>query len=256
MEVEILVMRQLDLDQPDIELSDSDAPSSVVVQWNYEGEERTTFLYAKQTLEFGRESTCNVCLRIEPVEAEKNKEATLKISRRQFRLSVENDVVQIVDPGSAYGTSVDANKLEPNKPFLLRSAETVTVADFLRLSVRIEKDGDKIHAIRFRRVNNLPGMEYVCLTGEGIIDIGEDALLRLPIISNRQNRSRALDIGQERIAGHPAVILVIDGGIHIKRTGSDSIMVNQVELTLNQSAPFPTNGVIHIGNSFFSITTL
>ena len=245
-----MTIRKLDLDQPVIELSESDAPSSVVVQWNYEGEERTTFLYAKQTLEFGRESTCDVCLRIE-----ENRDATLQISRRHFRLSVENNTVQITDLDSAYGTSVNATKLESSKPAVIQGGE-ITVADFLRLSVRIEKDGDKIHAIRFRRVNNLPGMEYVCLTGEGIIDIGEDALLRLPIISNRQNRSRALDIGQERIAGHPAVILVIDGGIHIKRTGSDSIMVNQVELTLNQSAPFPTNGVIHIGNSFFSITTL
>jgi len=249
-------MRKFDLDQPDIELSESDAPSSVIVQWNYEGEERTTILYAKPTLEFGRESTCDVCLRIEPVEVEKNKEATLQISRRHFQVSVENDAAQITDLGSAYGTSVDASKLEPNKPFALRSAETVTVADFLRLSVRIEKDDGRINAVRLRRVNNMPGTEYVCLLGEGIIDIGEDALLRLPLISSRQNRSRALDIGQEHAAGHSAVILTLDDGIHIKRTGSDPIMVNQVELAPNQLAPFPENGVIQIGNSTFNISTL
>jgi len=249
-------MRKFDLDQPDIELSLSDAPSSVVVQWNYEGEERTTFLHAKHTLEFGRESTCDVCLRVEPVESEKNKEATLKISRRHFRLSVENDTVQIIDLGSAYGTNVDASKLETNKPFVLRSAETVTVADVLRLSVRIEKSDDKIHAVRLRRVNNLPGTEYIYLIGEGIIDIGEDALLRLPLQSSRQNRSRALDIGQDRVAGHPAMILAIDDGIHIKRTGNDPVMVNQTELTLNQTVPFPTNGTVQVGNSTFNITTL
>jgi len=248
-------MRQLDLDQPDIELSESDAPSSVIVQWNYEGEERTTFLYAKQTLEFGRESACDVCLRVEPVDVESNKEATLKISRRQFRLSVENDTVQITDLGSAYGTSVNATKLEPNKPAVIQGGE-ITVADCLRLSVRIEKDDGKINAIRLRRVNNLPGTEYVCLTGEGTIDIGEDALLRLPLLSSRQNRSRALDIGQEHATRHSAVILTIDGGIHIKRTGNDSITVNQVELTSNQSVPFPENGIIQIGNSFFNISTL
>ena len=249
-------MRKLDLDQPDIEVSLSDAPNSVIVQWNYEGEERTTFLYATQILEFGRESTCDVCLRVEPVDVENNKEATLKISRRHFRLSVENDAVHIIDLGSAYGTSVDATKLDPNTPFVLRSAETVTVAEFLRLSVRIERDGDKIHAVRLRRVNNLPGMEHVCLTGEGIIDIGEDALLRLPIISNRQNRSRALDIGQERVVGHPAMILAIDGGIYIKRTGNDPVMVNQTELPLNQTVQFPANGTVQVGNSTFNITIL
>jgi len=256
MEVEGLVMRKFDLDQPDIELSVSDAPSSVVVQWNYEGVERTTILYAKQTLEFGRESTCDVCLRVEPVEVEENKEATLKISRRHFRLSVENGAVHIVDLGSAYGTSVDSSKLEANKPVSLRSAETVMVADSLRLSVRIEKSDGKINAVRLRRMNNLPGTEYICLIGKGIIDIGEDALLRLPLLSSRQNRSRALDIGQEHATGHSAVILTVDGGIYIKRTGNDSITVNQVEVAPNQLVPFPENGVIQIGNSFFNISTL
>ena len=164
-------MRKLDLDQPVIEISESDAPSCVVVHWNYEGVERTTILHAKQTLEFGRESTCDVCLRIEPVEVGENKTETLKISRRQFRLTIENDAVQIVDLGSAYGTSVDSTKLEPNKPVTLQPAVTVTVAEFLRLSVRIEKNDGKINAVRFRRINNLPGTEYICLTGEGIIDI-------------------------------------------------------------------------------------
>jgi hypothetical protein len=251
-----MTKRKLDLDQPDIEVSLSDAPSIVVVQWNYDGEERTTFLYAKQTLEFGRESTCDVCLRVEPVDVGENKEATLKISRRQFRLTVESDTMQIVDLDSAFGTSVDSSKLEPNKPCVLQSAGTVTVADFLRFSVRIEKGDGKINAVRFRRINNLPGTEYICLTGEGIIDIGEDALLRLPPSSSRQSRSRALDIGQERIVGHPAVILAINGGIHIKRTGNDSVTVNQTELTLNQTVPFPTNGTVQIGNSSFNITTL
>ena len=248
-------MRKFDLDQPDIELSDSDAPSSVVIQWNYEGEERTTFLHAKPTLEFGRESTCDVCLRVEPVEVENNKEVTLKISRRHFRLSVENNTVQIADLGSAYGTNVDATKLEPNKPSVIQGGE-ITVADCLRLSVRIEKSNGKINAVRLRRVNNLPGTEYICLIGEGIIDIGEEALLRLPLLSSRQNRSRALDIGQDRIAGHSAMILAMNGGIHIKRTGNDPVMVNQMELPLNQTVPFPTDGTVQVGNSTFNITIL
>jgi pSer/pThr/pTyr-binding forkhead associated (FHA) protein len=250
-----MIMRKFDLDQPDIELSDSDAPGSVVVQWNYEGEERTTILHAKQTLEFGRESTCDICLRVEPVEVETNKEATLKISRRHFRLSVENNRVQITDLGSAYGTSVDATTLEPNKPSVIQGGE-ITVADALRLSVRIEKSDGKINAVRLRRVNNLPGTEYVCLIGEGIIDIGEEALLRLPLLSSRQNRSRALDIGQDQVAGHSAVIHTVDGGISIKRTGNDPVMVNQTELTLNQTVPFPTDGTVQVGNSTFNITIL
>jgi len=247
-------MPKLDLDQPDIELASSDAPSNVAVQWNYDGEERTNILHTKRTLEFGRESNCDVCLRVEPVEVEKNKEATLQISRRHFRLTASDYFVQITDLGSACGTSIDSIKLEPNQPFDLQNGE-ITVADVLQLSVRIEKENDKIQAVRLRRIDNLSGTEYVCLIGQCVIDIGENALLRLSLASARQSRSRALDIGQDHVAATPAMILAVNGGLHLKRTGNDPVMVNQKAINRNQSVPFPTNGVIQIGNSTFNVKT-
>ena len=248
-------MRKLDLDQPVTKAFSSNAPDCVVVQWNYDGEERTTFFYTKQTLEFGRESTCDVCLRVEPVEVGANRDATLKISRRHFRVSVGGDVVQVVDLGSACGTSVGSVTLEPNKPFDLRDGELLTVADCLKLLVRIEKENDKILSVRFRRVSNLSSTEYICLVERGTIDIGETSLLRLALTSARRGHTRTLDIGQDHNIGTPATIFVMDGGIHIKRTGNDTVIANQTELAPDQSVPFSTEGIIQVGNSHFNIIT-
>lgn len=245
-------MRQLDLDQP---VTCSIAPSSVEIQWNHGDEERTTILHTKRILEFGRESTCDICLRVEPLEISENKEKTLQISRRHFRLTIDGDSVQLIDQGSACGTNVDMVMLEPHEPFDLRGGETVTVADFLQLFVKIERENDTIQAVRFRRINNLPGTEYVCLIGQGVIGIGDNALLRLPLTTSRPSRSRTLDIGQEHIVGPPAMIFSVGDGIHIKRSGNEPVTVNQVELVLDQSVPFPASGVIQVGNSFFNIAS-
>ena len=245
-------MRKLDLNQP---VTQPTLPSSIVVQWKYDGEERTTFLLTKRTLEFGRESTSDVCLRVEPVENHANKEASLQISRRHFRLSVDNDAAQIIDLGSASGTSVNSTTLEPSKPFVLQSGEIITIADVLRLSVWIEKESDEIQAVHLRRVDNLPGTEYICLLGQGAIDIGEHTLLRLPLASARQGRVRAIDIEQDHVVRPPALLLAVDGIIHIKRTGNDPVTVNQTELDRNQSVPLPESGVFQVGNSIFTIRT-
>ncbi|MGL6193686.1 MAG: FHA domain-containing protein [Thermoguttaceae bacterium] len=247
-------MRQLDLDQPEIDLPDADAPSRIAVKWNHDGEERTTIFHTKRTLDFGRESTGDVCLRVEPVDTTENRDATLKISRLQFRVSVEKETVHIVDLNSAWGTHVDSMKLEPNKPFVLRGGETVIVADFFHLVVRIELESGKLHAVRFRRVGNLPGTEYVCLVGQGTIDIGGNALIRLPVVSSRQGR--AFDIGQNCVATPPATLLVVGNCIHIKRTGSDSVKVGQLELAHGQSVPLPTEGIIQVNQSSFNIKAL
>jgi hypothetical protein len=158
------------------------------------------------------------------------------------------------DLGSACGTSVNTTKLEPNKPVTLQNGE-IAVADVLRLSVRIEKENERIQVVRFWRIDNLPNMEYICLAGQGIIDTSENALLRLPVPSTRQGRTRALDIGQDRTDGAPATIVVADGKIQIKRTGNDPVTVNQLELASDQTVLFPVTGVIQVGNSFFNIRT-
>ena len=247
-------MRQLD--HPIIELPSLDTPCCVAVQWKYNAEERTTIFHVRQTLKFGRESIADICLRVEPVELNEHKEATLKISRRHFRLSVDGDNVQIVDLDSTWGTSIGSTKLEPNKPYALQGGETVTVADAIRLNVRIEKENDRLQAVCLRRVNNRPCMEYICLIGQGAIDIGENALLQLPLASVRQGGSiPIIDIGQHRVVEPPAVVLVVDGGIHIKRTGSDVVTVNQIELFAGHSVAFPSEGIIRVGNTSFTITT-
>jgi hypothetical protein len=250
-----MTIRKIDLDQPVPQTSLPETASSIVVQWEYDGAKRATFLYTKQILEFGRESTSDVCLRIEPIEVNENREATLQISRQHFQLTVNSVSVQITDLGSRYGTSVNSTTLAPNTPVVLQGGETVVVADALRLSVRIDKENDIIQAVRLRRVDNMPGTEYICLIGQGVIDTGENSLLRLPTPPSRQGRSRVIDVGQDRIVGTPAMILAVDGKIHIKRTGNDSVTVDQTELTLNRSVPFPVNGIVQVGNSSFSITT-
>ena len=123
----------------------------------------------------------------------------------------------------------------------------------MKLLMRIEKENDKILSVRFRRVGNLSGTEYICLVERGTIDIGETSLLRLALTSSRRSNTRALDIGQEHNIGTPATIFVMDDGIHIKRTGNDTVIVNQTELAPDQSVPFPTEGVIQVGNSHFNI---
>lgn len=263
-------MPRFDLGDSDIDSNELAAKAPVrrlVVNWTQDGRSNSMILIAQATVDAGRQSTRDLCLRVEPGTEPANYDKSMKISSHHFSLRYVGTGVQFLDMGSTNGSTLDSKRAEPNSPVLIDRKTTVSLSDVLTLELEPVQRSDgsalgddlqqaatanaadsawlqreligtdkpgKVSFLRITRTNNLPETEYVLLYHSGKVGSGEDSLLRLPLTTAAPRRGRAFDVGDSATSDSPARLFVRDGGIWLERTGAAQVIVAGDPLEVGQ----------------------
>jgi len=254
------------------------------IAWSDDGKQKTMILLTKAVIDAGRQTSQDICLRIEPTEEPENHEKSKQISSHHFSLRYIGNGIQFVNTGRN-GSTVDKKKVEPNIPVMIDRKTIISVADVLDLEMEpIQRiDGHEVaddlyksaiaHAtdsallqerflgaekpgmvnfLRINRKNNLPDLQYVILFHSGWIGSGDDSLLRVPVSELTPRRRRSFDVG-EQIATDPARLLIHEGAIWIERTGGDDVFIGSKSIKLGKKHLLELGEII-VGKMVFSVS--
>lgn len=266
---------------PRIDLGDSNLDNTAlparpplrrcVLQWTQDGRARSLVLIAQATVEAGRLSTRDLCLRVEPGTEPANYEKSMKISSHHFSLRYLGSAIQFVDKGSTNGSFLENKRVEANSPILIDCPTKLSLADVLELELEPVRRADgpalapeqqqtamtnaadaawlqrqfigedkpgNFDFLRIRRTNNLPETQYIILYHSGKIGSGEDSLLCLPKSvtppTTKPRRTRAFDVGDSVSPASPARLFIRESGIWLERTGAEQVIIAGESLQVGQ----------------------
>ncbi|BBM86280.1 FHA domain-containing serine/threonine-protein kinase [Candidatus Uabimicrobium amorphum] len=147
-----------------------------------EGVQHRLFVYAKDSLQIGRNSIekeqQDICLR--PLPAKGNEDGIRQISGKHFKIFVQNGSAYIQDLGSTVGTTLDGRQLIANEAVKLPALSTAVVANVIHLEISVidNSPADTIGEIGscrcepsvfIRRKNNTPHHSYLLLVGKAAL---------------------------------------------------------------------------------------
>ena len=281
-------MPRFDLGESNIESSEPSATPPVrrlVINWTKDGQSKSMILIAQATVDAGRQSTRDLCLRVEPDTEQVNYEKSMKISSHHFSLRYVGTGVQFLDMGSTNGSTLDSKKAEPNSPILIDRKSKVSLSDVLDLELEpvsrsddlalgpelqeaatanaadpawlqreligTEKPG-KFGFLRISRTNNLSDTQYVLLYHSGKIGSGDDCLLRVSLSSTTPRRRRAFDVVDSAIFDCPARLFVRERGIWLERTGAEQVIVAGDSLEVGECRAL-ASGEMTVAETTFSL---
>jgi pSer/pThr/pTyr-binding forkhead associated (FHA) protein len=266
--------------------ADRPAAQRLIVTWVEDSQEKTAIVMAQATIEAGRLSSNEICLRVEPASEPSNYEKSKTISKHHFSLRYIGGSIQFIDVGSASGSSVDGKRVDANVPVLVDRNVTISIADVLQLQlnpiirrdaptgnngvfqdaadhasdatwlqsnlVGADKPGE-IDFLRITRKENLPNQQYLLLFHSGSFGSEDTSLFRVPVSEKTPRRKRAFDIGNST-SPDPARLLIREGVIWIERTGTDDVRVGDEQLGPGQSKRLPESCEVMVVNTRFVIT--
>ena len=284
-------MPRFDLGNADAALAANDAvpvsaaTSRRVITWSVDGEKYSLHLLVRASVEAGRQSTRDLCLRVEPTSDPENYEKSKLVSSHHFSLRYVGSGVQFIDVDSTNGSFNQGKRMGANVSLLLVEKTLISLAEVLELEfdpvrrtdtmddgngicraaaahaadpawlhenlIGMEKPGE-ISFLRITRKNNLPGQGYVLLFHSGWIGSDETSLLRVPVSETTPRHRRAFDIGDAPFAD-PARLLVRDGAIWIERTGADEVRVGGEAIDAGQAKALPENCELIVGKTTFVV---
>lgn len=280
---------------PRFDLGDADSESArptatppvrrLVVSWSQGGQQQSMILIAQAAVEAGRQSSRDLCLRLEPDSDQANYDKSMKISSHHFSLRYVGNGVQFVDVGSTNGTIMDGKRVEPVSPILIYRKTTVSLANALELELepvpRLDSPAptddllqaatanaadsawlqreligaDKpgmIGFLRINRTNNLPDKQYVLLFHSGSIGSDKDSLIGTLPSDMTPRRGRAFDLSDSS-SSNPARLFVREGAIFIERTGSECVIVCGQSLAQGESTTLKAGEVV-VGATTFALS--
>jgi hypothetical protein len=284
-------MPRFDLGDANAALAASDAApvsaaaSRRVITWSVDREEHSLHLLVRASVEAGRQSTRDLCLRVEPTSDPENYEKSKLVSSHHFSLRYVGNGVQFIDVDSTNGSFNQGKRIGTNVSLLLVEKTLISLAEVLDLEfdpirrtdvmddsngncqaaaahaadtawlqanlVGAEKPGE-IAFLRISRKNNLPSQQYVLLFHSGWIGSDDSSLLRVPVSEMTPRRKRAFDIG-DAPSTDPARLLARDGAIWIERTGADEVRVGGEAIDAGQARALPENCELIVGKTTFVV---